>query len=128
MVIAGIGIVPDVQPLTAAGASGGNGLDVDGFCRTSRPDIYAVGDCAAHANKFADGLHMRLESVQNANDQAKLAVQHILGEPVAEYEALPWFWSNQYDLKLQTVGLSSEERRVGKECVSKVISRWSPAT
>ncbi|HEX7873271.1 MAG TPA: FAD/NAD(P)-binding oxidoreductase [Sphingobium sp.] len=107
LVIVGIGIVPEVGPLIAAGAAGGNGVDVDGYCRTSLPDIYAVGDCAAHSNKFADGLQMRLESVQNANDQAKLAVQNILGETTNEYEALPWFWSNQYDLKLQTVGLST---------------------
>ena len=107
IIIVGIGIVPEVGPLIAAGASGGNGVDVDGFCRTSLPDIYAVGDCASHANKFAEGQQIRLESVQNANDQAKLAVQHMLGEVVPEYEALPWFWSNQYDLKLQTVGLST---------------------
>jgi 3-phenylpropionate/trans-cinnamate dioxygenase ferredoxin reductase subunit len=107
MVIVGIGIVPETGPLIAAGATGGNGVDVDGFCRTSLPDIYAVGDCAAHANKYAEGQQIRLESVQNANDQAKLAVQHILGEPVHEYDALPWFWSNQYDLRLQTVGLST---------------------
>lgn len=107
LVIVGIGIIPEVGPLIAAGASGGNGVDVDGFCRTSLPDIYAVGDCASHANKYAEGNQMRLESVQNANDQAKLAVQHLLGEVVTEYDALPWFWSNQYDLKLQTVGLST---------------------
>ncbi|MCE7798258.1 NAD(P)/FAD-dependent oxidoreductase [Sphingobium sufflavum] len=107
LVIVGIGIIPEVGPLIAAGASGGNGVDVDGFCRTSLPDIYAVGDCAAHANKYAEGNQIRLESVQNANDQAKLAVQHLLGEVVSEYDALPWFWSNQYDLKLQTVGLST---------------------
>ena len=106
LVIVGIGIVPEVGPLIAAGAAGSNGIDVDGYCRTSLPDIYAVGDCAAHSNAFADGQQMRVESVQNANDQAKLAVQHLLGEQVKEYDALPWFWSNQYDLKLQTVGLS----------------------
>lgn len=120
MVIVGIGIVPETGPLIAAGASGGNGVDVDGFCRTSLPDIYAVGDCAAHANKFAEGQQIRLESVQNANDQAKLAVQHILGEAVQEYEALPWFWSNQYDLKLQTVGLSTGH--------DQTILRGDPAT
>ncbi|RVT40114.1 NAD(P)/FAD-dependent oxidoreductase [Sphingobium algorifonticola] len=106
MVIVGIGIVPETGPLIAAGASGGNGVDVDAFCRTSLPDIYAVGDCAAHANSFAGGAQIRLESVQNANDQAKVAVQHILGQE-SPYAAVPWFWSNQYDLKLQTVGLSS---------------------
>jgi 3-phenylpropionate/trans-cinnamate dioxygenase ferredoxin reductase subunit len=106
MVIVGIGIIPETGPLIAAGAAGGNGVDVDEFCRTSLPDIYAVGDCAAHANRFAGGAQMRLESVQNANDQAKVAVAHILGKTEA-YDAVPWFWSNQYDLKLQTVGLST---------------------
>lgn len=106
LVIVGIGIFPEVGPLIAAGALGDNGVTVDSFCRTSLPDIYAIGDCAAHPNKYANGGLIRLESVQNANDQAKLAVQHMLGEPVKEYDALPWFWSNQYELKLQTVGLS----------------------
>lgn len=104
-VIVGIGIVPETGPLIMAGASGGNGVDVDEYCQTSLPDIYAIGDCAAHENKFAAGRRMRVESVQNANDQARTAVQHILGNP-APYEAVPWFWSNQYDLRLQTVGLS----------------------
>lgn len=106
LTIVGIGIIPETAPLIAAGASGGNGVDVDAYCRTSLPDIYAIGDCAAHANRHARGAQIRLESVQNANDQAKVAVQHIMGEPV-EYDALPWFWSNQYDLRLQTVGLST---------------------
>ncbi|WP_088309818.1 NAD(P)/FAD-dependent oxidoreductase [Novosphingobium sp. B 225] len=105
LVIVGIGIIPAVGPLLAAGAAGGNGVDVDEFCRTSLPHVYAIGDCAAHANGFADGAVMRLESVQNANDQAKIAVASILGDP-QPYMATPWFWSNQYDLKLQTVGLS----------------------
>lgn len=105
LVIVGIGIIPAVGPLLAAGAAGGNGVDVDEFCRTSLPHVYAIGDCAAHANGFADGAVMRLESVQNANDQAKIAVASILGDP-QPYTATPWFWSNQYDLKLQTVGLS----------------------
>ena len=105
MVIVGIGIVPETGPLTSAGAYGDNGVDVDEYCRTSLSDVYAVGDCAAHANRFAGGAHIRLESVQNANDQAKIAVSHIMGKEEA-YDAVPWFWSNQYDLKLQTVGLS----------------------
>ncbi len=105
MVIVGIGIIPETGPLIAAGAAGGNGVDVDEYCRTSLPDIYAVGDCASHANRFAGGAQMRIESVQNANDQAKTAVAHIMGKDEA-YDAIPWFWSNQYDLKLQTVGLS----------------------
>lgn len=106
MVIVGIGIIPAVAPLLAAGAEGGNGVTVNAQCQTSLPHIYAIGDCAAHANGFAEGAVIRLESVQNANDQAKIAAQAILGTPQA-YAATPWFWSNQYDLKLQTVGLST---------------------
>ena len=104
-IIVGIGIVPETGPLILAGASGGNGVDVDEFGQTSLPDVYAVGDCAAHESRFAAGRRIRLESVQNANDQARAAVQHILGNPTP-YDAVPWFWSNQYDLRLQTVGLS----------------------
>ncbi|MEH6758671.1 MAG: FAD-dependent oxidoreductase [Parasphingorhabdus sp.] len=106
MFIVGIGIIPETGPLVAAGAAAGNGVDVDQHCRTSLEDIYAIGDCAAHSNRFADGAHIRLESVQNANDQAKVAALDIMGED-CEYNAIPWFWSNQYDLKLQTVGLST---------------------
>jgi len=105
MVIVGIGIIPAVQPLLDAGASGGNGVAVDEHCRTSLPDIFAIGDCALHANRFADGAAIRLESVQNANDQATLVARQITGTD-GSYDAVPWFWSNQYDLKLQTVGLS----------------------
>jgi 3-phenylpropionate/trans-cinnamate dioxygenase ferredoxin reductase subunit len=105
MVIVGIGIVPAVEPLIAAGAEGGNGVAVDGHCRTSLPDIFAIGDCALHANPFADNAPMRLESVQNANDQAIVVAKALTGDPI-EYHAVPWFWSNQYDLRLQTVGLS----------------------
>jgi 3-phenylpropionate/trans-cinnamate dioxygenase ferredoxin reductase subunit len=106
MVIVGIGIIPCVEPLFAAGAQGVNGVNVDAQCRTSLPDIYAIGDCAAHINRFAGGALIRLESVQNANDMAMVAAKTICGE-VTSYGATPWFWSNQYDLKLQTVGLSS---------------------
>ncbi len=106
LVIVGIGIIPAVAPLIAAGAAGGNGVRVDDHCRTSLPDIFAIGDCALHANAYAGGADIRLESVQNANDQANVAARTILGVP-AVYDAVPWFWSNQYDLKLQTVGLST---------------------
>ena len=106
IVIVGIGIVPAIGPLIAAGAAGGNGVDVDEFCRTSLPDVFAIGDCAAHSNGFADGAVIRLESVQNANDMATCAARAIMGEP-QPYAATPWFWSNQYDLRLQTVGLSA---------------------
>ncbi len=106
MVIVGIGIEPAVAPLLAAGAEGDNGVLVDAFCRTSLPDVFAIGDCAAHANAFAGGAVIRLESVQNASDQANVVARTITGDP-QPYHAVPWFWSNQYDLKLQTVGLSA---------------------
>jgi len=104
LTIVAIGIDPAVAPLLAAGAAGGNGVDVDEYCRTGLADVYAVGDCAAHVNRFAGGARIRLESVQNAHDQATAAARHICGRP-EPYDAIPWFWSNQYDLRLQTVGL-----------------------
>ncbi len=106
LVIVGVGIAAAVEPLERAGAVCGNGVHVDAHCRTSLPDIYAIGDCAAHENRFAGGARIRLESVQNAHDQAAAAVKHILGTP-EPYDAIPWFWSNQYDLRLQTVGIST---------------------
>ena len=105
MVIVGIGIVPAIAPLMAAGAAASNGVDVDLFCRTTLDDVYAIGDCAAHVSAFADRAVIRLESVQNANDMANTVAKAIMGEK-EPYEALPWFWSNQYDLKLQTAGLN----------------------
>jgi len=119
MAIVGIGIDPAVAPLLDAGANGGNGVLVDGQCRTSLPDIFAVGDCALHANRFAEDRCIRLESVQNANDQATIAAKTIVGIE-AGYDAVPWFWSNQYDLKLQTVGISTGH--------DAAILRGDPAT
>ncbi|KQT34717.1 pyridine nucleotide-disulfide oxidoreductase [Sphingomonas sp. Leaf412] len=119
MVVVGIGVVPAVEHLLAAGADGDNGVRVDAQCRTSLPDVFAIGDCALHANDFADGASIRLESVQNANDQATVAARAILGG-TDPYHAVPWFWSNQYDLKLQTVGLSTGHDRA--------ILRGDPAT
>jgi 3-phenylpropionate/trans-cinnamate dioxygenase ferredoxin reductase subunit len=110
MVITGIGVAAAVDALEAAGAICGNGVHVDGYCRTSLPSVYAIGDCAAHENRFAGGARIRLESVQNAHDQATTAVKHMLGRP-EPYEAIPWFWSNQYDLRLQTVGISTGHDR-----------------
>jgi 3-phenylpropionate/trans-cinnamate dioxygenase ferredoxin reductase subunit len=104
LIVAGIGIDAAIGPLAAAGAETGDGVHVDAHCRTSLPDVYAIGDCAAHENRFAGGLRIRLESVQNANDQANIVAKAIMGAP-EPYAATPWFWSNQYDLKLQTVGL-----------------------
>lgn len=105
IVIVGIGVSPEVQPLEDAGAICPNGVKVDSKCRTTLPNIFAIGDCALHSNVYASNSEMRIESVQNANDQAVVASKNIMGLEV-DYQSLPWFWSNQYDLKLQTAGLS----------------------
>lgn len=101
IVIVGIGILPEVEPLRAAGAECSNGVLIDSYCRTSLADIYCIGDCAF----MRDGPGVRIESVQNANDQATTAAQSIAGQ-AQPHKATPWFWSNQYDLKLQTIGLN----------------------
>lgn len=99
--IVGIGLIPSIAPL------GLDALEVDAHGRTTLPDVYAIGDCATHQNRYAGHALIRLESVQNAVDMAKAAALHIVhGDAAKPYEACPWFWSNQYDLKLQTVGLS----------------------
>ncbi len=119
LIIVGIGIIPAVGPLLAAGAQGGDGVDVDAHGRTSLPGIWAAGDCARHANAFAGGAWIRLESVQNAHDQAAAAARDMAGQ-AQPYAAVPWFWSDQYDLKLQTVGLQAGH--------DSAIVRGDPAT
>lgn len=110
MVIVGIGIIAAVEPLQDAGADCRNGVVVDAFGRTSLNDVFAIGDCALHPNPYADGAEIRLESVQNANDMATTVAKAIMGD-LEPYDAVPWFWSNQFDLKLQTVGLSTGHDR-----------------
>jgi 3-phenylpropionate/trans-cinnamate dioxygenase ferredoxin reductase subunit len=105
IVIVGIGITPAIGPLERAGANVGDGVLVDLQCRTSLPDVFAIGDCAAHENVHAHGRTIRLESIQNANDQAAVVAKTICGKS-ERYEAIATFWSNQWDLKLQTIGLS----------------------
>ena len=104
--IVGIGIVPNVELATSAGLECENGIKVDDHCRTSDPDIFAAGDCTNHPNALL-GRRLRLESVPNATDQARVAVTNMLGGDAA-YAAIPWFWSDQYELKLQMVGFSSD--------------------
>lgn len=105
MVIVGIGVVPNVELAEAAGIAIGNGIRVDQQMRTSAPQVLAVGDAANYRHWFTGG-DVRLESVQNATDQARLAARTILGHPGA-YAAVPWFWSDIGDMKLQMVGLTS---------------------
>ena len=104
-VIVGIGVLPNTSIAEAAGLDVGNGIVVNTSCVTSDPDIYAIGDCTWHPNPLL-GREIRLESVQNALEQAKTAAASLCGQD-AEYAQVPWFWSDQYDLKLQIVGLSA---------------------
>jgi 3-phenylpropionate/trans-cinnamate dioxygenase ferredoxin reductase component len=105
LVIIGVGIVPVTELAEAAGLPCDNGIVVDEYCRTADERILAVGDCTNHPNALL-GKRLRLESVHNAQEQAKTAALTILGKP-APYAEIPWFWSDQYDLKLQIVGLSA---------------------
>lgn len=105
LAIIGIGVIPDTALAEAAGLEVNDGIVVDEFARTSDAHILAAGDCTHHYNPVYDRW-LRLESVQNANEQARIAAKTVAGNPVA-YTALPWFWSDQYDIKLQIAGLSA---------------------
>ena len=104
IVIIGIGVIPNIELAEAAGLETGNGIEVNEFCQTSDPDIYAAGDVTWHYNPIYE-RHIRLESVPNATEQGKVVANHINGKP-KPYNSLPWFWSDQFDLKLQIAGLS----------------------
>ena len=104
VVVIGIGIVPEVELAASAGIRCDDGIVVDERCATSAGHVYAVGDCTRHPNPIL-GRTLRLESVQNALEQARTAASNIAGTPT-RYEQVPWFWSDQFDLKLQMVGMS----------------------
>jgi len=104
LVVIGIGVVPNTELASDAGLEVENGIVVDDHCQTSDPSIFAVGDCTHHPNDIL-GYRVRLESVHNALEQAKTAASNICGEE-SSYAQVPWFWSDQYDLKLQIAGLS----------------------
>ncbi|MER8393118.1 FAD-dependent oxidoreductase [Mesorhizobium sp. M1340] len=103
MVVIGIGVVPNVELAEAAGIAIANGIRVDQQMRTSVPEILAIGDAASYRHWLTGG-DVRLESVQNATDQARLAARTIAGH-TDNYSAVPWFWSDIGDMKLQMVGL-----------------------
>ena len=103
LVLVGIGALPNAELAAAAGLAVANGIEVDEFMRTSDPAILAIGDCANHPSKFTGG-RLRLESVQGAVDQAVCAAKTLLGRPET-YAAVPWFWSDQYDERLQMAGV-----------------------
>ncbi|GGO87337.1 oxidoreductase [Marinobacterium nitratireducens] len=104
LVVAGIGVQPNQELASACGLECDNGIAVDEFGSTSDSDIFAAGDCASHPDRRL-GCRVRLESVQNATDQAAALAKALTGES-CPYDALPWFWSHQYDVRLQMAGLS----------------------
>jgi 3-phenylpropionate/trans-cinnamate dioxygenase ferredoxin reductase subunit len=106
LVLAGIGVLAEDRLALEAGLDCGDGIIVDEFLATSDPPISAIGDCAHHPNVFA-GARTRLESVQNAGDQARCVAKRLVGKPIP-YSSLPWFWSDQADLKLQIVGFLND--------------------
>lgn len=124
IIIIGVGIRISQTLAKQAGLAVSNGIEVNAHLQTSDPDIYAIGDCSWHPNA-AYGTYMRLESVPNAVDQAKCAAAHICGKQ-AVFQAIPWFWSDQFDAKLQMVGLSDAATHihVRREKHSAAISVW----
>jgi len=105
VVVMGVGIVPNQELAAACGLACSDGIVVDETCVTSDPAIYAAGDCTRHPQPLLGG-DVRLESVHNATAQARVAAANLLGG-AQRYAELPWFWSDQYDVKLQMIGLSS---------------------
>ena len=116
-VVIGIGITPNTELATDAGLEVDDGIVVDDHGRTSDPDIFAIGDCTRHPNAIY-GRSLRLESVHNALEQAKTVAHNLCGDAMT-YSEVPWFWSDQYDLKLQIAGLS--------EGYDEVVIRGNPA-
>lgn len=110
MVIIGAGIMPNVELAENAGLSCDNGIVVNEFGKTDHANIYACGDCTNHPNKLLN-KKIRLESVHNAMEQSKTVASSIINKSI-EYNQIPWFWSDQYDHKLQIVGLSGEHDKV----------------
>jgi 3-phenylpropionate/trans-cinnamate dioxygenase ferredoxin reductase component len=118
LVIGGIGVEPNVELAREAGLPVGNGITVNEYLQTADERIFAIGDCAESHNSFA-GVVCRLESVQNAVDQAACVARAIVGNRVP-YGAVPWFWTDQYDIHLQMAGLPTG--------FDQVITRGDPET
>jgi 3-phenylpropionate/trans-cinnamate dioxygenase ferredoxin reductase subunit len=119
-VIAGVGILPALELAEAAGIDIENGIRTDATGRTSAPNVWAAGDCASFPYR---GEQIRLESVGNAIDQAEAVADNIMGVGRA-YEAKPWFWSDQYDVKLQIAGLNAGYDRVVVRKAGEAVSHW----
>jgi 3-phenylpropionate/trans-cinnamate dioxygenase ferredoxin reductase subunit len=112
-IIVGVGAAPEISLAAAAGLEIDNGVAVDSRLRTSDPFIYAIGDCANFPHPLFGGRRLRLEAWRNAFDQGAFVARSLLRAD-AEYEAVPWFWSDQYDLCLQIAGLPCAGSRTAK--------------
>ncbi len=121
----GVGAMPAIELAKDAGLAIDNGVTTDEHAATSDPAIYAAGDCASHPSKLY-GRRMRLESVPNAIEQAKVAAANMAGGSLV-YDAVPWFWSDQYDVKLQTAGVAegADETIVRGDPAAARFSVWS---
>lgn len=106
LVIIGVGVIPEIKLAQDAGLRIENGIWVDEYCRTSDEKIFSAGDCASHPS-FLYQRRLRLESVQNANDQSRVAALNMI-QMQEKYSVVPWFWSDQYHIKLQSAGLSQD--------------------
>ncbi len=110
-IIVGVGAIPETSLAAAAGLEIDNGVAVDGQLRTSDPDIFAIGDCASFPHPLFSGRRMRLEAWRNAVEQGEFVANAVFGNQ-SEYAAIPWFWSDQYDLCLQIAGVPDAGARV----------------
>jgi 3-phenylpropionate/trans-cinnamate dioxygenase ferredoxin reductase subunit len=118
LLVVGVGALANMQLAADAGLACENGIVVDEYCRTSDSAIYAAGDCTYHPSRRFE-MRVRLESVDNAFEQAKAAALNILDRPTA-HDRVPWFWSDQFDNKLLIVGLSQGH--------DQQVTRGDPAT
>lgn len=125
IIVVGVGIKVNTELAQKAGLDIENGIKVNEMAQTSDPNIYAVGDCTFHYNPHYK-TNVRLESVQNAVDQAKTAAKAICGVENVIYDTIPWFWSDQFDVKLQMVGLSNGHNQIvtRKEETKNSFSTW----
>lgn len=115
LVVVGIGVLPNVELAAQAGLAADNGIVVDALLQTSDSSISAIGDCAAFPSRYSAHLpkgQIRLESVQNAVDQGRAVASRLAGKPGVAYNAVPWFWSEQYDVRLQMAGITSHHDHV----------------
>lgn len=124
LIVVGVGIILNTELAQNAGLEIDNGIKVDETTRTNDANIYAIGDCTNHYNPHYK-YHLRLESVQNAIEQAKTAAKAICGQEVV-YDTIPWFWSDQFDIKLQIIGLSKGFNNIiiRKEVGENSFSMW----